>query len=162
MHRKEYLTAGLASVATIHAANSIYKSIDARKKRNKLVKKGEMSPEEARKLKNKGRLQEAAAVGIAALGIKGAVSEWKEMQEQREKYREFERKQAERHEKRLKRLEEHLASDHHRHSDSDIHHHSYNGGVRYDDGPRYIDGNPYQSMNALPPPPIGRHQSSFN
>lgn len=162
LHRKEYLTAGLASVATIHAANSVYKSIDARKKRNKLVKKGEMSAEDAHKLKNKARLQDAAAVGIAALGIKGAVSEWKEMHEQREEYREFEHKRAERHERRLRRLEDHLATDHHGHSDSNLNHHSYHGGSGYDGGPLYQDGNPYHSMSSLPLPPIGRHQSSFN
>lgn len=162
MHRKEFLTAGLASVATIHAANSVYKSIDARKKRTKLVKSGAMSAEEAHKLKNKARLQDAAAVGIAALGIKGAVSEWKEMHEQREKYHEFQHERAERHERRLKRLEDHLASDHHQHSDSNINHHSYNEASGYDGGPLYEDGNPYRSMPSLPLPPIGRHQSSFN
>ena len=153
MHRKEYLTAGLASVATIHAANSVYKSVDARKKRAKLVKSGVMTAEEAHKLKNKARLQDAAAVGIAAIGIKGAVSEWKEMHEQREKCREFDRERAERHERRLKRLEDHLASDQH---------HSYHGAIGYDGGPFYEDGNPYRSTPSLPLPPIGRHQSSFN
>lgn len=162
MHRKEYLTAGLASVATIHAAHSVYKSVDARKKRAKLVKSGVMSPEEAHQLKNKARLQDAAAVGIAALGIKGAVGEWKEMHEQREKCREFERERAERHEKRLKRLEDHLASDGHGHSDLNVNYDSYHGASAYDSGPLYQDGNPYRSSNSLPLPPIGRHQSSFN
>lgn len=153
MHRKEYLTAGLASVATIHAANSVYKSVDARKKRAKLVKSGVMTEEEAHKLKNKARLQDAAAIGIAAIGIKGAVGEWKEMHEQREKCREFDRERAERHERRLKRLEDHLGSDQH---------HSYHGATGYDSGPFYEDGNPYRSTGSLPLPPMGRHHSSLN
>lgn len=162
LHRKEYLTAGLASVATIHAANSVYKSIDNRKKRAKLVKSGAMTADEAHKLRNKARLQDAAAVGIAALGIKGAVSEWKEMHEQREQYQEFEHQRAERHEKRLKRLEDHLAAGDQGHSGSNVNHYPYDGGAGYVDGPHYQDGNPYRPMTSLPLPPIGRHQSSIN
>ncbi|KAL8771204.1 MAG: hypothetical protein Q9209_003375 [Squamulea sp. 1 TL-2023] len=95
MGRKELITAGLASVATIHAANSVYTSIEARCKRQKLVAEGEMSPEESRKLKNKARFQDAASIGIAALGIRGAISEWKEMNEQRLELSEFDKKRKE-------------------------------------------------------------------
>ena len=80
---KEYLTAGLAAVATIHAAQGVYKSIEARDKRHEQLIKNEITPEESKKMRNKARLQDAAAIGIAALGIKGAYSEWKEVQEQR-------------------------------------------------------------------------------
>ena len=159
MHRKELFTAGLASVATIHAANNVYKSVNARKKRNKLVKKGEMTEEEARKLKNKARLQDAAAVGIAALGIKGAVSEWKEMKEQREQYHEFEQKRAERHEKRLKKLEDQITygryDGKYRNSEPSLHHQCY------DNGPIYQDDNPYHSSAYLPPPPMGAPQARY-
>jgi len=102
---KELLTAGLATVATIHAAHGVYSSIVTSEKRRKLVGEGEMSPEEARKRKSKNILQDAAAVGIAALGIKSAYSEWKEMNEQRQSVKELEtrrrkrRKQRERQEK---------------------------------------------------------------
>ena len=101
---KQLITAGLASVATIHAAQSVYKSVEGRKERQKEVAKGEMSPQEARKKKNKARLQDAAAIGIAALGIKGAYSEWKEMKEQRDEAKEFDIKRAERHARRQQRL----------------------------------------------------------
>ncbi|KAK5719797.1 hypothetical protein LTR17_015168 [Elasticomyces elasticus] len=83
MKGKELLTAGLATIATIHAAHGVYSSMEAHEKRHRLVAEGEMSPEEARKKQTKAWVQDAAAVGIAALGIKGAFSEWKEMNEQR-------------------------------------------------------------------------------
>lgn len=153
MRGKEFLTAGLASVATIHAAHSVYKSVDNRKKRSKLVKKGEMSPEESRKLKNKARLQDAAAVGIAALGIKGAVSEWKEMNEQRVELREFSNKRVERHEKRLHKLEEKMArNENHRRSAPDL------SQQLYESGPQYQDGNPYHTV---PPPPMGPQHAQY-
>lgn len=104
MKGKEYLTAGLAAVATIHAAHNVYSSMEARDKRHELVMQGEMTPEEARKLKNKARLQDAAAIGIAALGIKGAYSEWKEVQENRHELAEQQKGRQERHEKRLRKL----------------------------------------------------------
>jgi len=103
MSHKQIITAGLASVATIHASQSVYKSIEARQRRAKEVKKGEMSPEEATKKKNKARLQDAAAIGIAALGIKGAYSEWKEMKEQRDEVHDFDLKRAARHARREQR-----------------------------------------------------------
>ena len=83
MKGKELLTAGLATIATIHAAHGVYSSMEAHEKRHKMVAEGEMSPEEARKKQTKAWVQDAAAVGIAALGIKGAFSEWKEMKEHR-------------------------------------------------------------------------------
>ena len=105
MKGKEYLTAGLAAVATIHAAHSVYSSMEARDKRHLEVIKGELSPEEARKKKNKARIQDAAAIGIAALGIKGAYSEWQEVQEHRQELAEQEEERKKRHEKRVRRLE---------------------------------------------------------
>ena len=100
---KEYLTAGLAAVATIHAAHSVYSSMEARDKRHHEVATGEMKPEEAKRLKNKARFQDAAAIGIAALGIKGAYSEWQEVQENRHELAEQNKKRQERHEKRVQK-----------------------------------------------------------
>lgn len=74
MKGKSLLTTGLAAVATIHAAHNVYQSVEKRNARHEAVKDGKMSPEEAKKLKMKARLQDAASVGIAALGIKGAYS----------------------------------------------------------------------------------------
>ena len=83
MRGKELLTAGLATIATIHAAHGVYSSMEAHETRHKQVAEGEITPEEARKKQTKAWVQDAAAVGIAALGIKGAFSEWKEMNEHR-------------------------------------------------------------------------------
>ncbi|KAL6719962.1 hypothetical protein ACLMJK_001883 [Lecanora helva] len=105
MKGKEYLTAGLAAVATIHAAHGVYSSMEARDKRHLEVLKGEMSPEEARKKKNKARIQDAAAIGIAALGIKGAYSEWQEVQENRQELAEQKEERQKRHEKRVRKME---------------------------------------------------------
>ena len=107
MRGKEWLTAGLAAVATIHAAHGVYSSMEARDKRAMEVMKGEISPEEARKKKNKARVQDAAAIGIAALGIKGAYSEWQEVQEQAKEMDELKKARAERHEKRMRKFEKH-------------------------------------------------------
>lgn len=102
---KEYLTGALAAVATIHAAHSVYSSMEARDKRHEEVAKGEMSPEEARKKKNRARLQDAAAIGIAALGIKGAYSEWQEVQENRHEVAEAQRERERNHERRVQKMQ---------------------------------------------------------
>ena len=184
MGHKQLITAGLASVATIHAAQSVYKSIEGRQERRKEVAKGEMSPQEARKKKNKARLQDAAAIGIAALGIKGAYSEWKEMKEQRDEAHEFDLKRAERHARREQRAldekkygvaHEHVVQDQYSASTPNLHSQAppayppspYSPGPASDyaagpgyygepSGPHYSDGNPYAS-GALPPPPMGPH-----
>ncbi|KAI4144559.1 MAG: hypothetical protein L6R39_004131 [Caloplaca ligustica] len=156
----KFVTAGLASVATIHAAHSIYSSIEAREKRRHLVNEGEMAPEEARKLKNKARLQDAASVGIAALGIKGAISEWKEMQEQRKECAEFDEKRKERHERRLRKQEERRleSQPHYASSEPNLGRQNYNGGYALPSGLRYQDDNPYHA--GVPPPPMGPPRSA--
>lgn len=105
MKGKEYLTAGLAAVATIHAAAGVYSSMEARDKRHEDVAKGEITAQEARRKRNKARLQDAAAIGIAALGIKGAYSEWQEVQESRHEVSEQNTERQKRHEKRVKKAE---------------------------------------------------------
>ncbi|KAL8688364.1 MAG: hypothetical protein Q9224_004901 [Gallowayella concinna] len=159
MGRKELITAGLASVATIHAAHSVYSSIEARDKRHKLVAEGEMSPEESRKLKNKARLQDAASVGIAALGIKGAISEWKEMQEQRHECSEFDKKREERHERRLRKQEERMrlaTNPNFTSSEPDLGRQNYpaaySPGYAPASGTRYQDDNPYHAGGGPVPP----------
>ncbi len=77
--------------------------MEARDKRHAEVASGEMSPEEAQRLRRKAHLQDAAAVGIAALGIKGAYSEWQEVQNNRKELSEEKRERQKRHEKREKK-----------------------------------------------------------
>lgn len=174
MRGKELITAGLASIATIHAAHSVYQSVEARNKRHKEVLEGTMTPQEASRKKNKARLQDVASVGIAALGIKGAVSEWKEMKEQRKECLEFDDKRAERHEKRLHKSQESSAygssNGDYRNSAPNLYPaggypapypgNVYQGGYYPDAGPRYQDGNPYH-VGGVPPPPMGPQQARY-
>jgi hypothetical protein len=103
LRRAAMVTTGLAAVATIHAAHSVHQGVEKRKKRHKAVEEGKMSPEEARKLRMKANLSDAASVGIAALGVRGAYSEWKEAKEKFHEHDCFKNKCAERHNKRLQR-----------------------------------------------------------
>lgn len=103
MKRKKWITAALASVATIHAASKVYNSIESHDKRIEEVKAGTMSPEEAHKKSRSARWQDAAAIGIAALGIKGAISEWNEVQEEHAHHRELMEQSKEHHKRRMER-----------------------------------------------------------
>ncbi|KAL8919619.1 MAG: hypothetical protein Q9172_004896 [Xanthocarpia lactea] len=166
MGRKELLTAGLASVATIHAAKGVYSSIEARDKRYKSLADGSISPEEARKQRNKARLQDAASVGIAALGIKGAVSEWKQMHQQRLELSEFNKKRKERHEKRLQKQEDRMklaTNPHVTNSEPDLGRQNYAAAYSpgYGSGGMwYQDDNPYHGGGPVSPPPMGPPHSA--
>ncbi|KAF2496316.1 hypothetical protein BU16DRAFT_526815 [Lophium mytilinum] len=163
MRGKELLTAGFATVATIHAAHGVYSSMVASEKRRKLVSEGEITPEEARKRKSKNMLQDAAAVGIAALGIKSAFSEWKEMNEQRHTVKELEtkrRKRAKAREKMEREARQVALGGGAGGGGVAIPNGQYaNAYPAYPTAPRqqaypttYADANPYGSV---PPPPLG-------
>lgn len=89
MLNKEVLTAGLATIATIHAGHGIYQSAQKRKERIRKLREGEIGPEEARRERMMGNLKDAASVSLAALGIKGTVDEWKETAKHHSEYRSF-------------------------------------------------------------------------
>ncbi|EEA20589.1 conserved hypothetical protein [Talaromyces marneffei ATCC 18224] len=91
----------LATVATIHAAHGVIKNLEAQKKRHEAVKSGVISKGQERTMQRKADMKNLASIGLAALGIKGAVDEWKEVQE----HQEFEQKCKERHERRLRRAQ---------------------------------------------------------
>ncbi|KIX07559.1 uncharacterized protein Z518_02212 [Rhinocladiella mackenziei CBS 650.93] len=103
LQRKKWITAALASVATIHAASKIYSSIESHDKRREKVREGKLSPEDAHKQQRASRWQDAAAIGIAALGIKGAVSEWNEVSEEHSQHKEMLLLREEHHKQRLER-----------------------------------------------------------
>lgn len=170
MRGKQILTTGLAAVATIHAAHSVYSSMEKRNLRHKAVKDGRLSEEQAKKMKKKALLQDAAAVGIAALGVKGALHEIKEARELKHELHEWKEERAERRKRRLERQLEMVHGDVNSGSGGS----DRGGGDRqvgrhradnwsspnpprteryYGEGPRYSDGNPYA---ALPPPPYDR------
>ena len=111
MARKKWITGGLAAVATVHAAAKIYSSIEAHDKRVEQVIRGEISPQEAQKKKKQARWQDAAAIGIAALGIKSAMSEWNEVQEQQHEHQELLESRQERHRRRMERARRRAKED---------------------------------------------------
>ncbi|EXJ64965.1 hypothetical protein A1O7_01304 [Cladophialophora yegresii CBS 114405] len=112
MQRKKWITAALASVATIHAASKVYSSIESHDKRMEKVREGKLSPEEAHKQQRASRWQDAAAIGIAALGIKGAVSEWNEVSEEHNQHKELLSQKEEHHKRRLERERRARAREH--------------------------------------------------
>lgn len=132
MQRKKWITAGLAGVATIHAASSLYSSVENHDKRILQVEAGTLSPEEAHKKQRQARWQDAASIAIAALGIKGALSEWKEVQEQRHEHAELLENREERHKKRLEHERRKRAREQH------------NGYYKARDGNWYYDGKDQQ------------------
>ncbi|KAK4162087.1 hypothetical protein QBC43DRAFT_87298 [Cladorrhinum sp. PSN259] len=175
MRGKQILTTGLAAVATIHAAHNVYQSMEKRHLRHKAVKEGKLSEEQAKKMKHKALLQDAASVGIAALGIKGAISEIKEARELQHEVHEWRMQKEERKKRRLER-QLRLRNGGIIDDDGNVHHAGDNGDSNigrhraeswystaptrvdryyHDDngGPRYLDGNPYAAL-----PSIG-HQS---
>ena len=175
MRGTNLLTAGLATIATVHAAHSIYQSAEKREKREKELKKGEITEEEAKKSRNKGLLQDAASVGIAALGVKGAFSEWMEVKEKRKEKNEKHNAMI-RHAAKRRARREKMEEEARRYRES-----GYTGSLPnlytpqgngyagptgpYSAGPTYYDDNPYSSTTtvpqgyvasgALPPPPPG-------
>ncbi|KIW72476.1 hypothetical protein, variant [Phialophora macrospora] len=112
MQRKKWITAALASVATIHAASKVYSSIESHDKRMEKVREGKLSPEDAHKQQRAARWQDAAAIGIAALGIKGAVSEWNEVSEEHNQHKELLSQKEEHHKRRLERERRSRAREH--------------------------------------------------
>jgi hypothetical protein len=160
MRGKQILTTGLAAVATVHAVSSVYQSIEKRNARHKAVKEGQLSQEEASKLKTKAFMQDAAAVGIAAVSVHSAIRELKEARELNHEFKHFREERAVRQQKRLdrrKRLAGGGGTDQidvvGRHRADNWYAAAPPRASRYDDGPRYIDGNPYSA--ALPAPPVG-------
>ena len=103
MRGKQIITTGLATVASIHAAHGVYQSMEKRKTRQLAVKAGTMSPQQAKALKSKAILQDAASVGLAALGVKGAISELKEAKDQSHECKLFRAEKQHRHNRRIER-----------------------------------------------------------
>ncbi|KPI36464.1 uncharacterized protein AB675_2917 [Cyphellophora attinorum] len=177
--KKTYITGALATVATIHAGHSIYTSVEKRNARRKALKEGDISPEEARREKNRARLQDAASVGIAALGIKGAYSEWNSMREENKEALE-KKEAAERHKHKRdarRKKEQLMAAQAYReggfHGDlphlgpSDSPYYGSDAGHYAPSQPQsagpvhYTDGNPFSSYSNIPaqPQPQAQHPS---
>jgi hypothetical protein len=165
----QLVTAGLASVATIHAASSVYKSMEARDERHKALFQGDITQEQAQKERNKARLQDAASIGIAALGIKGAMSEWKDMKEKGAAAAELKEKQQRHRQKREARRQKMQSmglEDRYAGSAPTL---SSQGDGYLPGGPTYYDDNPYHTNRPptapyppyVPPPPPGPPPTRF-
>lgn len=158
MKGKLFLKSGLAAVATIHATHEVYSSMEKRNARRKAVKEGRLSPDEAKKLKTKALLQDAASVGIAAMGIKGAVSELKEAKHINSECNTFKEEKVKRHQRRMERRKHANSTLGQRRADSwgPSSRSTYDDGYESDDDyygrePSYRDGNPYGAAR-LPAP----------
>lgn len=101
--RKELLTAGFATIATLHAGHGLYESKKNRKARLRELKNGTISPEEARKQRLIGDLKDVAGLSLAALGIKKTIDEWKEAAKSHSEYMTHHVKCKERRNKRERR-----------------------------------------------------------
>lgn len=103
MRGKQLITSGLAGVATIHAAHEVFENWEKRKARKKAVHDGSLSKVKAKKMKTKALIQDVTAVGIAAMGVKGALDNVKEAKEMQDECKHFQYEKARRHEKRQQR-----------------------------------------------------------
>jgi len=152
MQRDMLLTSGLATVATIHAAHGLYSGVQKRKKRLKQLEGGEITPEEARKARVKANALDAVSVGLAALGVKGAYKEWKEVNEKRKEERHFRRACAKRAFKRQT-----MRSRSQGYGNSSSQSHRWPDEIEYNDsigsgygGASYRDGDPYGATTEAP------------
>ncbi|KAG5943540.1 hypothetical protein E4U53_007030 [Claviceps sorghi] len=167
MRGKQLLTTGLATVATIHAAHNVYQSMERRTARQRAVKEGRLRESEAKQLKTKALLKDAASVGIAAMGIKGALDEMKEAKEMTHECKAFQEERALRHEKREQQRQRQRQRQRSRDREADEYKmtrraeswapprsRDIDGDDGDDYGPRYHDDIPYSS-DRLPAPPMG-------
>lgn len=144
LKRDVLLTSGLASVATIHAAHGLYGSMEKRKKRMQQLKEGEITPEEARKRRIKANSLDAVSIGLAALGIKGAYGEWKEVNEKRKENHHFQEECAHRAVKReMRRARSQGGGSSRKNRWPDEIEYAPSTNDSYDRTPVYHDGNPY-------------------
>ncbi|KAI5463020.1 hypothetical protein BGZ63DRAFT_412719 [Mariannaea sp. PMI_226] len=158
MKGKQIVTTGLAAVATIHAAHEVYQSMEKRKARQKAVAEGVLSERKAKKMKTKAVVQDAASVGIAALGIKSAFQEMKEAKHMTHECREFKAEKARRHERRRQRRLEGSSDGRERATSwtplSRARHDGYDSDNESDPG-FYQGHSPRFASGTAPIPPVG-------
>ncbi len=73
---KQILYTGLACVATVAAVNNVYQAAKAHHARKREIE-GEISSEEARKLKEKARNADLLSLGVAAVGAYNVRNGWR-------------------------------------------------------------------------------------
>ncbi|KAG6011249.1 hypothetical protein E4U43_008452 [Claviceps pusilla] len=167
MRGKQIITTGLATVATIHAAHNVYQSMERRKARQRAVREGRLGVSEAEQLKAKALIKDAASVGVAALGIRGAFEEMKEAKEMAHECKVFGQEKALRHEKREQQRQRRHERQENRSPQAEEYkarrraeswapsrYRDFDGYDRDDYQPRYYGDSPYGSER-LPAPPMG-------
>lgn len=100
---KQIITSGLAAVATIHAAHGVYENMGKRIKQKKALREGRITEEKAQELQSKALLKDTAKIGLAALGVKGALAELKAAQNTSHECKAFRREKERRHQRRVER-----------------------------------------------------------
>jgi hypothetical protein len=140
--------------------------MEKREARRKALKEGDITQTQAKREKNKARLQDAASVGIAALGIKGAYSEWQEMREHNSSMKEEKEKAARHKEKRDARrrkaamleAEQYKNNSYQGSMPNLVYPDEYNEGRSHTPPAHYNDDNPF---TAYPPPPGAAYPSQY-
>ncbi|CAI4213679.1 unnamed protein product [Parascedosporium putredinis] len=100
---KQIITSGLAAVATIHAAHGVYENMGKRIKQKKALREGRITEEKAHELQSKALLKDTAKIGLAALGVKGALAELKAAQSTSHECKAFRQEKERRHQRRVER-----------------------------------------------------------
>jgi len=103
LRKRELVTTGFATLATVHAGHNIARSLRKRKERNKQLREGEISLKEAHKERVKNNVKDVASLGIATLTIKNAIEEWNEAAKHRQETSSFKRESRYRAQKRAER-----------------------------------------------------------
>ncbi|KAL4914158.1 hypothetical protein BDW62DRAFT_148405 [Aspergillus aurantiobrunneus] len=83
LNRETFWATSLAAATTIHAAHTLNENMEKHKERTKQLKEGEITRDEARRRRRKNQLSDLASIGVAALSIHTAVSEWKNFDSKR-------------------------------------------------------------------------------
>lgn len=89
MVKRQMLTTGMATLATVHAAHQVVGSVKKRKKRLAAVRDGDIDPEDARNQRWKNNAKDVASIGVAAISVHGAVDEWRDATKKRAECRRF-------------------------------------------------------------------------
>jgi hypothetical protein len=100
--RDKLITGGIATIATLNAAANVYNSMKMREARSKQLADGQITKDEAKRQRYKHHLQDAAAIGVSAICVKGAYAKWQQTTEKHREHRDHKKERQERSEKRLR------------------------------------------------------------
>jgi hypothetical protein len=94
---------GFATLATVHTVHNISNKMKKHKTHDRKLRQGKISLEEVDKERVKHYLEDAASIGLSALAIKGAISEWQEAANSVRETRSFHHKSKQRAKQRAER-----------------------------------------------------------